>query len=304
MVGSFMVDLVSRSPRLPKAGETISGGPFSIGCGGKGSNQAIAAARLGARIEALLAIGTDSFGDLLVESFKKEGIDTRNVIRRQQPTGVALIVVEDNSGENQIVIAPGANDTLTTADFDLASDSFKDTDCMLVQLEIPVSVVVHSIRWAHMNGLETILNPAPIKELPKELCPFVNYFIPNEHEASSFTGIKVDSIESAMMAARRIVGMGCKNAIITLGSRGAILADNEICVHLEGYKVSVKDTTGAGDAFNGAMATAISLGMNKMQAVRFANAAAALSVTKPGTSASMPTIAELEWFMSRVDQPQ
>lgn len=304
MVGSFMVDLVTRSPRLPKAGETISGGPFSIGCGGKGSNQAIAAARLGAKVEALLAIGTDSFGELLLGSFKSEGIDARNVIRRQQPTGVALIVVEDASGENQIVIAPGANDTLTKEDFDSASDCFRDTDCMLVQLEIPMDVVVHAIEWANLNGLKTILNPAPIKELPKDLCHMIDYFIPNEHEASIFTGIEVDSIEGAMRAAKQIVRMGCKNAIITLGSKGAVLADDELCVHLEGYKVDAKDTTGAGDAFNGAMATAVSLEMNKIEAVRFANAAAALSVTKLGTSASMPTIGELEWFLSKVEQSQ
>jgi len=294
VVGSFNQDLVAVTPRMPVKGETILGGPFHTGPGGKGANQAVAAARLGAEVTMVVKLGKDSFGDLAEQNLVNEGIQTDYVIRTDEThTGAALIFV-DAAGENMIVVCGGANDLMTPQDVDRARQAIVEADILVVQLEIPMETVEHTVRMAQEADVRVLLNPAPGRELSPELLSMVDVLTPNETEAQIITGLSVGSLDEAETAARALLANGVGIAVITLGAEGALLVTPEKVQHLPGRKVDVVDTTGAGDAFNGALAVALAEGKGLPEAVAFANAAAALQVTKLGTAPAMPHRNEVE----------
>lgn len=299
VVGSYVVDLMSRTPHMPKPGETVLGGPFIMGPGGKGGNQAVAAARLGSQVTMVTKIGEDVFGDEAIRNFDNEGISTAYITRhKEESTGAALIAVDDNS-ENMIVVALGACGKLTKEDVSQAEPAFKDADMVLIQLETSIEAVEKSIELANIFKKPLILNPAPFQEFNEDLLKGVSYITPNETEASLLTGVEVKDENSAREAALKLIGKGVKTVIVTLGKQGCFVYDGKDEGRLiKGYEVEAVDTTGAGDAFNGAFATFIADGLLLDEAVKRANAVAALSVTKIGTAPAMPFGSEVNNFLS------
>jgi ribokinase len=288
VIGSSNTDMVIKSKKLPAPGETILGGTFIMNPGGKGANQAVAAARLGGNVTFVAKTGNDMFGSEAVNLFNNEKIETRYIIKDAvNPSGVALITV-DEQGENSIVVAPGSNGNLSAGDI---SDEIFDTDrsdLFLMQLEIPVSTVDYVAKKAYCNGNRVILNPAPGQILSPGLLECIYLITPNETEAEIITGIKVHDFESAETAAKVLYQSGVKNVIITMGSFGAYLLSGIISRIIPVAPVKAIDTTAAGDVFNGAIAAAISEGMELVDSVVFANKAAAISVTRMGAQASAP----------------
>lgn len=271
-----------------------------MGPGGKGSNQAVAAARLGAEVNILVSLGTDEFGDLAYANLVNEGIGVDHVKRvHSLSTGAALIIVDGVSGENMIVVAPGSNDELNIADVEAARELILASDYILMQLEIPLETVMYTARLAHENGIGVILNPAPGRELPDELLAMVDVFTPNETEAGIISGVEVRDLGSAEMAARALRDRCCRAVIITLGAMGVLAADDHGTRHIPSFRVDAIDTTGAGDAFNGALAAALGEGMGLDEACRFANAAAAISVTRIGTSVATAHRHEVAEFLAK-----
>ena len=297
VVGSFNTDLVVRTPRMPVKGETILGGPYLTGPGGKGANQAVAAARLGAEVAMVVRLGQDDFGDRAEENLRREGIRTDYVLRTAEShTGVAFIIV-DEAGENMIVVAPGVNELLSPADVDAAREAIANADILLLELEAPMETVEHAVAVAHELGVKVVLNPAPGQPLSMELLRRVDVLTPNETETQLITGLPVHTMEEARRAGEHLLALGVGVVVITLGARGALIVSPEGAQHIPGRQVQVVDTTGAGDAFNGALAVALAEGRAMPDAVAFANAAAALQVTRMGTAPAMPHRAEVEAFM-------
>ncbi len=297
VVGSLNMDLVIRTPRFPGPGETIIGSAFHTIPGGKGANQAVAAAKLGARVSMVGRVGDDAFGAQQLANLSQLGIDVSHVRRDPKAaTGVALIVL-DEQGQNSIILAPGANMRLTLADLEAAEDVLASAAILVLQLEIPQEVVEQAIGLARARGLITILNPAPARRLPPTLLSQVDVLIPNESETALLTGTEVDDIESARRAAARLRAAGVGTVILTLGGRGALLLEGQKAIHVPGHRVEVVDTTAAGDAFVGGFAVALAEGRGPAEAVRFANAAGALAVTKLGAQPSLPTRSEVEAFL-------
>ncbi|MCS4435818.1 ribokinase [Aquiflexum gelatinilyticum] len=293
VIGSANMDMVIRTDHFPTPGETIMGGEFSLIPGGKGANQAVASARLGGDVCFITQLGKDIFGDQNLENFKREGIDTSFIKQNpNQPTGVALITV-DKSGENTIIVAPGANHTLSVAEISSASNAFQQADIVLVQLEVPVPIVVEACQKAYGLGKRVILNPAPAMDLPESLFRFLYLIVPNETEAEFLTGIKVIGEASAYQAASRLRNMGVQRIIITMGGVGAFLFTDTFQGIIPTTKVEVKDTTAAGDTFCGALAVALGNGKNIQEAVAFALKAATLSVQRFGAQTSIPYLEEL-----------
>ncbi len=299
VVGSFNTDLTVFTPRMPVPGETILGGPYYTGPGGKGANQAVAAARLGAQVSMVVKLGQDYYGDQALENLIQEGIDTRGVIRTTDThTGVAFIVV-DQQGENMIVVASGANAQLTPADIDGVRDVITGADIILLQLEIPMETVAYTAALAHAAGVTVLLNPAPAQPLALDLLAHVDYLTPNESEAQLISGLPVADVAGAEAAARWLTAQGVRTPVITLGAKGALACGAEGFMHVPGRKVEVVDTTGAGDAFNGALAVALGEGKDLAAAVAFANTAAALQVTQRGTAPAMPRREAVESFLTQ-----
>ena len=293
VVGSFNTDLSVRTPHMPVGGETILGGPFTTGPGGKGANQAVAAARLGAEVSMLVKLGLDVFGDLAAQNLVREGIQPEYILRSAEShTGVAFIIV-DQHGENMIVVASGTNNFLTPEDVERARQAVCEAQVLLVQLEIPLDTVEAAVRMAHEAGVKVVLNPAPGQTLSPQLLALVDVLTPNETEAQIISGLLVESMPQAEAAARRLLQGGVGAVVITLGGKGALVVTPEVSTHVPGIPVQVVDTTGAGDAFSGALAVALAEGKDLVQAAAFANAAAALQVTRPGTAPAMPTREEV-----------
>ena len=294
VVGSLNADLVVRAPRFPQPGETISGEDLQVIPGGKGSNQAVAAARLGVDVSILGRLGTDNFGDYLLENLKSNKVDARLVQRDDASTGTAIIIVDAN-GQNSIVLSPGANGKVNEADVN--ATSFRDFDLLLLQLEIPIPTVLSAAVRAHENGLRVILNPAPAKQLPEELIALADFLIPNETELSLLTGLPVNDLTSTEQAARALLERGVKNVIVTLGSKGALIVTNQQTSKVDTFKVDVVDTTAAGDAFIGGFATSLLNDKSLEEAVRYGCACGALATMKFGAQPSLPTKLEVENFL-------
>jgi ribokinase len=286
--------MIVRVPRVPKAGETLLGGEFSTAAGGKGANQAVAAARAGGRVAFIARLGRDSFGNEAMECLRKEGMLLSHVVRDSaHPSGVALIFV-GSDGENSIAVAGGANQHLSQSDVAAARGVIARARILLLQLENPLKTVAAAARIARGAGLDVILNPAPACPLPDALLRDVSLLTPNETEASLLTGCRVNSIGSAAKAARILQGRGVGSVIITLGAKGAFVATRERAELVAGFRVKAVDTTAAGDVFNGALAVRLAEGCPLLEAVRFANAAAAISVTRLGAQPSIPTRREID----------
>jgi len=276
----------------------VIGGTFASVGGGKGANQAVAAARAGGHTTFIAKLGADAMGDAAVAAFSADGIDTTFITRDPAtPSGVAFILVDDR-GENSIAVAAGANDCLTPADVDRASAAIRAADILLVQLEIPLETVRHAVSVAHAAGVPVILNPAPARPLDAGLLAQVAILTPNETEAELLTGLNVTDERSAASAASRLLATGPRSAVITLGRQGALVAEAAATAHVGGYEVTPVDTVAAGDVFNGCLAVAIAEGRNLIDAARFANAAAAIAVTRHGAQASAPRRDEIYQFQS------
>jgi ribokinase len=294
VVGSSNIDLTFRAPRLPKPGETLAGHGFHLGHGGKGANQAVMAARLGARVGVVGKVGRDAFGDGIRQNYRELGIDTTHLgTDPVRPSGVASIVVDDDA-RNCILVVPGANLGLTPQDVRDAADAITGADVLLCQLEVPLEAVEEALRIARTAGVRTLLNPAPAVPLPDEVLCLTDLCVPNESEAESLTGLPVATVEQAAAAARSLLARGPRTVVVTLAERGVLVLDDEGTEHVAAVPVKAVDPTGAGDAFLGALGVYLAEGRPLREAVRRANAVAALSVTRPGAQASFPTRDEVE----------
>lgn len=288
VIGSTNTDMVVKSRKIPSPGETILGGTFMMNPGGKGANQAVAAARLNGNVTFVTKMGNDLFGEQAKHIFDFEGIDSRYIVNDpKNPSGIALIMVDQN-GENCIVVAPGSNGTLSA--YDIAEDVYGNdpSDVFLMQLEVPVSTIEFVAQKVSERGNRVILNPAPARQLSDDLLNCVDIITPNEVEAEILTGIKVVDAASAEEAAEKLMSTGVKNVIITMGAAGAFLHTDKVSKLIPVVPVRAVDTTAAGDVFNGALAVAISEGKDLEEAVVFANKAASISVTRMGAQASAP----------------
>ena len=297
VVGSSNTDMVVKLSRLPKAGETIIGGTFAMAAGGKGANQAVAAARAGGEVTFISKVGDDLFGKQAIAGFTKEGLNTRFVgTEPGAASGIALILVDDH-GENSIGVASGANAEIRPSDVEGAKAIISAADILLAQLEIPLPTVEAAIHLAAKAGVRLILNPAPAQSLSLSLFRLISFITPNETEAEALTGIRISDERSAAEASQVLMSRGVGAVIITLGSRGAYLADANGGRFLRAFSVHPVDTTAAGDVFSGALAVPLGEKANLDEAVRFANAAAALSVTKLGAQPSVPYREEILGFL-------
>ena len=293
VIGSSNTDMVVKSPVLPKSGETILGGTFFMNAGGKGANQAVAAARLGGDVTFVAKVGNDIFGKKSVEGFKQENIKTEFVfIDENTPSGTALIMVNEE-GENCIVVAPGANAQLLPADIELVKD-LSEAAIILMQLEIPIETIAAVITIAKTNKQRVIINPAPAQQLLDELLNDLFLITPNETEAKLLTGVHVDDEVTASQAAEVFLNKGVQNVIITLGRQGAYFQNKEVQFKTVAPVVKAMDTTAAGDTFSGSIAVAVTENMEWKQAVAFAVKAASISVTKMGAQSSVPYRHEME----------
>ena len=298
VIGSSNTDMIVRTERIPRPGETLLGGEFITTAGGKGANQAVAAARAGGRVSYVARIGSDVFGEQSLAGWKKERIDCSHVSRdAKTPSGVALIFVAKN-GENSIAVAGGANNKLSPALVKKAAPLIRRAATVLMQLETPLESIEAAAQIAAKAGVRVILNPAPAQKLPTDLLRLIDVLTPNETEAELLTGIRIRSEKDAVKAAAALQKAGAKNVIITLGSKGALVADAGASpVLIPAFQVTPVDTTAAGDTFNGALAVALGEGRSLPEAARFAAAAAAISITRLGAQPSAPKRSEIEKLM-------
>lgn len=298
VIGSSNMDLVISLPRIPAVGETVLGGKSSMIFGGKGANQAVAAIRAGGDVAYIAKVGNDLFGANMKSHFEKEGFRTDLILTDEnEPTGIAQIFVSEK-GENSIAVAPGANMNLLPIDIDPFTNLLINAKVILLQLETPLITVEHIAEIAHQNKVKLILNPAPAQALNEDLLKKVWLLTPNETEASLLTGIKVTDEASAQKAAEQLLRAGVANVIVTLGENGSILCTVNGSKHFTAYKATAVDTTAAGDVFNGTLAVAITNGESLENAINFAAAAAAISVSRKGAQPSIPTRAEIDNFLN------
>ena len=297
ILGVFVADTAYRASRMPKMGETILGNSFALGPGGKGSNQAVAAGNLGADVTIITRLADDDFGKMAMETWQNANIKGAVRYSSNSYTGAAFIFIDDKTGDNAIIIAPGAASEISLKDIHENSEIISSADVFLTQLEQPIGVAQEGLKVAKENGRITILNPAPAANLPKEIFGLCDFITPNETETEAITGVSVSSIEDAENASRLLVKMGVGTPIITLGEKGAYLYGHGL---VEPFSVGpVLETTGAGDAFNGGFATALSEGVTALEAVTVGCATAGISVTRAGTAPSMPTRSQVDKLIRR-----
>ena len=297
VVGSANTDFVLRVPQLPSKGESVLGDQFSIVKGGKGANQAVAAARLGAMVTLVARLGSDSFGNDSLSAYRQEGIRTDFIVQDPEiSSGVALILV-DPYGDNTVSIYPGANGRLAVEDVQAASVAIREADCLLVQLEIPLETVRAALQIAHNYHVRTILNPAPARKLPADILELVETLTPNETEAAILTGQDPSKADQDFLPRLASI-LDVPNLVVTLGSKGACILKNGEPVYLSSFPITPVDTTASGDAFNGALAVAFASGESLAKAVRYGNAAGAITATRLGAQPSLPTREELDRFIA------
>ncbi len=298
VLGSVNADHVLRVTDFPRPGETVTGHGYQVIPGGKGANQAVAAARLNGDTGFIARVGSDSFGTDIIQSFQQDGMDTTHVSQDPQlPTGIAIIYVSDQ-GENSIGISAEANGALTPDVVMQAGNAIRAADTLLMQLETPLDSLIQAARLARESGTHVVLNPAPARELPSELLLLVDVITPNETEAEVLTGIKVTDEDSAQRAAKALHDMGIGSVLITLGAKGVWVSTPDLNGLVPGFRVEAVDTTAAGDTFNGALMVGLQEGKDLASAIRFAHAAAALSVTRHGAQTSIPSRAEVDSFLT------
>lgn len=296
--GSFVVDLMARTPHLPVPAETVKGSFFKMGAGGKGFNQGVAAHKAGADVTMITKLGRDSFANVALDVMDELGMKKDHIFfNDEDATGIALILVDEKTSQNEIVIVPGACATITKEDTDSIEDVIKESEYVLLQLEVNEDANERVVDCAYKYGTKVILNTAPYSPVSDEVLSKVYMVTPNEVEAEEMTGIKIDGLEAAKKAAEVFRSKGVKKVVITLGSRGVFISADGREEIVPCFKVDALDTTGAGDAFNGAFLTALAEGKDEWEAARFANALAAISVTRIGTTPAMPTREEVDAFL-------
>jgi ribokinase len=295
VIGSSNTDMVVRSERLPRPGETVLGGGFVMAGGGKGANQAVAVARMGHKVIFAAALGRDIFGDDAVRQYGRYGIDTSYIVRKDTPSGVALIMV-DSAAQNSISVALGANSELSVGDVMPALEQIEAGDIVLLQLEIPMDTVAATVAVAAAKGARVVLNPAPAAMVSEEVLSKLYLITPNQTEAEILTGIAVNDEASARLAAEALRRSGVSKVVITMGSQGALLDDGGHFEMIEARKVAAVDTTAAGDVYNGALCAALAEGLSLVEALRFATKASAISVTRMGAQPSIPSREEVDNF--------
>jgi ribokinase len=294
IVGSLNMDLVMRTPRVPESGETLEGHGFSTVPGGKGANQAVACARLGGRVALVGKVGADAFGRTLCDGLIRDGVHVSHVAAHPEAgTGVAVILVED-SGQNRILLAAGANGTLDVADIEGARALIENAAMLILQLEVPMAAVERAVEIAHSAGVPVLLNPAPARQLPEGLLSRVSILVPNETEASLLSGMTVSDSASAQEAASRFLAQGVGSVLVTLGAQGVVVVDGAGGRHMPAQAVKAVDTTAAGDTFIGGLAVALAEGKSIDAAVALGQRASALCVTRPGAQPSIPYRHELD----------
>ncbi len=293
VIGSSNLDITARVKRLPRPGETIGGGHLHTANGGKGANQAVAAARMGAEVTLLTCLGRDASGETIDHSLAAEGIDTSRIKFSSTPTGTALIFVDDNA-ENCIAVAPGSNMDLMPEDIDTITGKLKEAAYMLIQMEIPMPTVIRAAQVADSLGVRVVLNPAPMGPVSKELFSHLWLITPNETEAEKLTGIPIESENDARLAAEALFAEGVENVIITMGSRGSLVCTRERMEFVPSRPVKALDTTGAGDCYNGALVAALAEGKDLFQAARVATLASSIAVTRLGAQSAAPYRNEIE----------
>lgn len=301
VVGSANVDFVVQTPHIPRPGETVLGHGFVMAMGGKGANQAVGAARLGAEVTFVARVGSDIFGDQCLEAYRAEGIDTRFITRDpQEATGVALIAVAAD-GENSITVASGANMRLLPEHVEAARLAFEGADVLVMPLEVPLETVMAAARLARANGVRVVLNPAPARTLPRELLQLVDVLTPNRIELAQLAGItehEVTSLTDSQLG-QVLLGLGVKEGVITLGAEGALVVAAGEAIRIPAFPITAVDTTAAGDAFNAGLAVALGQGESLQKAARYANACGALAATRIGAQASLPRATEIAAFLAQ-----
>ena len=299
--GSINMDLVARTPRFARAGETLIGSSFSTVSGGKGANQAVACARLGVSVRMVGRVGQDPFGDTLLEGLRSDGVNVEAVVRIPGSSGVAVIEVED-SGENHIIVIPGANGTVGAEDLERLETALEGAAVLLLQLEVPLPCVLGAARLARMHGVPVMLDPAPAQDLPPELYALCDLITPNASEAASLVGFALESEEDVFKAGRELLSKGVREVLIKRGALGVTWMNAAGTRTLPAFKVQVVDTVAAGDAFNGGLAAALAQGFPLEQALAWGSAAGALSVTKSGAQSSLPGRAEVLELLATSDE--
>ena len=300
ILGVFVADTAYRANRAPKMGETIMGNSFALGPGGKGSNQAVAAAKAGGEVYFVSKLGRDTFADMALKTWAEAGVIPAVTQHDDSYTGAAYIFIEEASGNNAIIICPGIASTISADDIETHAELIAGAKVFITQLEQPIPAAHRALEIARQGGAITILNPAPAAEIVPEMLALCDYVTPNESEAEALTGIRVSGLDDARKAAETLLKRGVGTAIITLGENGVLFHDGSRTEHIPAISAGpVIETTGAGDAFNGGFAAALSRGTDPIAAVRFGCATAGISVTRPGTAPSMPTRAEIEALLGR-----
>lgn len=300
ILGIFVADLAFRAERLPGIGETLMGSGFKMGPGGKGSNQAVAAARAGGAVTFITKLGRDEFGRMASDTWRAEGIATAITESDTDPTGAAFIYVDERTGDNAIIVVPGAANAITPADLDASADLIRGAKIFMTQLEQPLAAARRGLEIAKSAGVTTILNPAPAQPLDDAIYPLCDYVTPNETEASQLTGVPVATIDDARRAGDVFLRKGVGTALITLGANGALLHSAQSSMHVPAFNAGpVVETTGAGDAFNGGFAAELARGATPEAAARFGCVVAGISVTRPGTAPSMPSLRDIEAALGR-----
>lgn len=300
ILGVFVADAAFRAARQPRIGETILGSGFALGPGGKGSNQAVAAGRLGADVSLITRLGKDAFADMARDVWLKSGVKFSVIETPESYTGAAFIFLEEATGNNAIIISPGAAALISVADIEANADLIRSAGVFITQLEQPLAAAVRALEIAKQAGVITILNPAPAAHLPEHIFALCDYITPNETEASELAGVEVRTLEDARRAGDILLGKGVGTALITLGENGVLLHSKTSSHHVPAvYAGKLVETTGAGDAFNGGFASALARGLAPLEAARFACAVAGISVTRAGTAPSMPSLSEVEHLLAR-----